>query len=151
VSTTATATATIEVACDPGTAFAVFTADIGTWWKRGTRYWNDAEKGRELRFEPKVGGRLMEVHDLDTGEGFEIGRVLVWEPGHRLVFTWRQGDWAPTETTDVEVRFEPIAQGTRVIVEHGGWDQVASAPPGVTDGYAHGWAEILGFYGEAAR
>jgi uncharacterized protein YndB with AHSA1/START domain len=150
MTTTATATATIEVACDPETAFDAFTADIGTWWKRGTPYWNDAEKGRELRFEPKVGGRLMEVHDLDSGEGFEIGRILTWEPGRRLVFTWRQGDWTPSETTDVEVRFEPTAHGTRVTVEHGGWDRVPSAPPGVSDGYGQGWAELLGYFGETA-
>jgi uncharacterized protein YndB with AHSA1/START domain len=136
------------VACDPETAFTVFTTEIGTWWKRGTPYWNDAERGRRLRFEPHVGGRLVEVHDLDNGEGFEIGRVLVWEPGRRLVFTWRQGDWGASETTDVEVRFEPCEQGTRVTVEHGGWERVPSAAPGLRDGYGHGWAELLGFYAQ---
>jgi hypothetical protein len=39
------AVATVVVPCDPGTAFAVFTADIGIWWKRGTNYWNDAGQG----------------------------------------------------------------------------------------------------------
>jgi uncharacterized protein YndB with AHSA1/START domain len=150
MSTTSTATASIEVAVDPDTAFTVFTADIGVWWKRGTPYWNDAERGRELRFEPEVGGRLIEVHDQGSGEGFEIGRVLVWEPGRRLVFTWRQGDWGTSETTDVEVRFEAVGQGTRVTVEHGGWDRVPSAGPGLSAGYSHGWAELLGFYAEKA-
>jgi len=140
------ATAAVEVRCDPDTAFALFTSDIGTWWKRGTNYWNDAASGQALRFEPHVGGRLVEVHDLATGEGFEIGRVLIWEPGKRLVFTWRQDDWAASETTEVDVRFEPTADGTRVTVEHGGWDNVPSASPGVSEGYGHGWAELLGFY-----
>ena len=151
MSTTAAATASVEVACDPATAFAVFTADIGSWWKRGTPYWNDAAKGQELRFEPQVGGRLVEVHDPETGEGFEIGRVLVWEPGKRLVFTWRQGDWDSSESTDVEVRFEPAERGTRVTVEHGGWDRVPSAGPGLSEGYSHGWAELLGFYTETTE
>lgn len=148
---TATATATVEVPCDPDTAFEVFTADIGAWWKRGTPYWNDAARGRELRFEPRAGGRLLEVHDLETGEGFEIGRVLVWEPGKRLVFTWRQADWGSSESTDVEVRFEPAGSGTRVTVKHGGWDRVASAGPGLSEGYGQGWAELLGFYAQAAQ
>jgi uncharacterized protein YndB with AHSA1/START domain len=92
-----TATATVEVPCDPDTAFDIFTRDIGAWWKRGTRYWNDAAKGLTLRLEPEVGGRLVEVYDLETGEGFDIGRVLAWEPGKRLVFTWRQGNWSSVE------------------------------------------------------
>jgi uncharacterized protein YndB with AHSA1/START domain/quinol monooxygenase YgiN len=128
----------------------VFTTDIGTWWKRGTRYWNDADAGLELRFEPHVGGRLIEVADLASGEGFEIGRVLAWEPGKRLVFTWRQADWEPTESTDVEVRFEPAGTATRVTIEHGGWDRVPSAVA-MTEGYSAGWVELLGFYADAAE
>jgi uncharacterized protein YndB with AHSA1/START domain len=147
MSPTATATATIEVACDPETAFTIFTGDIGAWWKRDTHYWNDSERGKEMRFTPGVGGRLTEVYDPDTGEGFEVGRVLVWEPGERLVFTWRQGGWGAEESTDVEVRFEPAAGGTRVTVNHGGWDRVASASP---EGYGQGWGELLGFFAERA-
>jgi uncharacterized protein YndB with AHSA1/START domain len=105
----------------------------------------------ELRLEPHAGGRLLEVYDAETGEGFEIGRVLVWEPGKRLVFTWRQGNWAASEFTEVEVRFEAAGSGTRVTVEHGGWDRVSSADRGMTDGYSHGWQELLGFYAQAAE
>ena len=150
MSTTA-ATATVEVPCDPDTAFEIFTRDIGAWWKRGTYYWNDADRGLEYRLEPQVGGRLVEVYDLETGEGFEIGRVLAWEPGKRLVFTWRQGNWDPTESTDVEVRFEPSASGTLVTVEHGGWERVPSADRSQIEGYGEGWAELLGFYAGAAE
>lgn len=146
-----TATAAVDVPCDPGTAFDIFTGDIGTWWKRGTRYWNDSARAVELRLEPHVGGRLLEVYDPGTGEGFEIGRVLAWEPGKRLVFTWRQDDWAASEVTEVEVRFEAAGSGTRVTVEHGGWDRVPVAGTGVTDGYSHGWQELLGFYAQAAE
>jgi uncharacterized protein YndB with AHSA1/START domain len=148
---TTIATATVAVPCDPATAFEIFTRDIGAWWKRGNRYWNDAAKGLMLRLEPRVGGRLVEVHDLATGEGFEIGRVLVWEPGKRLVFTWRQENWGQTESTDVEVRFEPSGSGTLVTIEHGGWDRVLSAGPGLGEGYREGWAELLGFYAQAAE
>ena len=146
-----TATAAIEVPCDPDTAFDIFSGDIGIWWKPGTRYWNDSARGVELRLEPHVGGRLIEVHDAGTGDGFEIGRVLVWEPGKRLVFTWRQDDWPASEFTEVEVRFEPAGSGTLVTVEHGGWDRVRSAGPGITDGYSHGWQELLGFYAQATE
>ncbi len=77
--------------------------------------------------------------------------MLVWEPGNRLVFTWRQDDWASSESTEVEVRFEPAGDRTRVVVAHGGWDRVPSASPGMSEGYGHGWAELLGFYVAAAE
>lgn len=146
-----TATAAVEVPCDHGTAFDIFTGDIGTWWKRGTCYWNDSARAVELRLEPHVGGRPLEVYDAGTGEGFEIGRVLVWQPGKRLVFTWRQGNWAASEFTEVEARFEAAGSGTRVTVDPGGWDRVPSADRGMTDGYSHGWQELLGFYAQAAE
>jgi hypothetical protein len=38
-----------------------------------------------VRIEPRVGGRFIEVYDVETDEGFEVGRVTAWEPG---------GDWA---------------------------------------------------------
>jgi hypothetical protein len=46
-----------------------------------------------VRIEPGVGGRLIEVYDLDTGAGCEAGRVSIWEPGHRLGLTWTQLGW----------------------------------------------------------
>jgi uncharacterized protein YndB with AHSA1/START domain len=55
---------------------------------------------------------------------FEIGVVRVWEPPHRLVFAWRQATFAPDQMTQVEVRFEAVAEGARVTVEHTGWDSV---------------------------
>jgi uncharacterized protein YndB with AHSA1/START domain len=60
-----------------------------------------------------------------------------------------QGNWSPTKSTDVEVRFEPSGSGTLVTVEHGGWDRVASAGRDQVDGYGEGWAELLGSYAKA--
>jgi uncharacterized protein YndB with AHSA1/START domain len=54
-----------------------------------------------------VGGRFVEVYDQATGEGFEIGRVKVWEPGRRVAYSWRQADWRPGEEMEIEVTFEP--------------------------------------------
>ena len=71
-----------------------------------------------------MGGRLVEVHDEATGEGFEIGRVLVWEPGARLVFGFRSVFFPPEPMTEVEVRFDPVGRGTRVTLEHRGLDRL---------------------------
>lgn len=130
-------------------AFELFTAGINQWWRRGTYYWNDRDRARGLRFEPHVGGRFIEVYDEATGEGFEIGRITVWEPGRRLAYTWRESDWGPEEQTQVDVRFEPVATGTRVTVVHSGWERVKNGAE-ISRGYATGHAQLLGWYGEAA-
>src|SRR2546427_410397 len=82
-------TATVEVAVDPATAFAIFTEEIGRWWRPGPINWNDAERAVGIRIEPGVGGRWLEIYDEATGEGFECGRILIWEPGARLVFVYQ--------------------------------------------------------------
>jgi len=110
------------VAVDPGTAFEVFTSDVDAWWRRGIAYRVEGEGASTMRFEPGVGGRLVEVFGEPPGELFEFGRIEVWEPGRRLVFDWRGPNFEPGQKTRVEVRFEAVGEGTRVTVEHSGWD-----------------------------
>jgi uncharacterized protein YndB with AHSA1/START domain len=141
-----TATASVEVSCDPQKAFDVFTRQIGRWWKRGTYYWIDAERGQELRF---ADGRLVEVYDVATGEGAEIGRVVTWEPGEALSFTWRTPDWPDGAETLVEVRFAPTAAGCHVTLTHSGWERLGPQAAEVGAGYSDGWRELLGFYRDA--
>lgn len=107
------------VAVDPATAFAVFTEEIDAWWRRGPRWRFHSDREGSLRFEPGVGGRLLESYP-DGGEHV-VGEIQVWEPGRRLVFGWRGRDFEPGERTEVEVRFERVAAGTRVTLEHRGW------------------------------
>jgi uncharacterized protein YndB with AHSA1/START domain len=145
-----TATASVEVSCDPKTAFTVFTEEIADWWRRGTMYWSDAERGLALRFEPHVGGRLIEVYDASSGEGFEVGRVTAWEPGERVAFTWRTDDWDANLSTDVNVTFTATSGGTRVTIAHSGWERLGAAGEGMSQGYSRGWKELLGWYAERA-
>ena len=42
-----------------------------------------------------------------------------------LAFQWRPATISPEQTTEVHVRFEPVGDGTRVVVEHTGWDTIA--------------------------
>jgi hypothetical protein len=116
-------TASVELAVDPATAFAVFTEEIGRWWRPGPINWNDSQRAIGIRIEPGVGGRWLEVYDEATGEGFECGRILVWEPGARLVLLYRDAGH-DIDDTEVEVRFEAIEGGTRVTLEHRGWERL---------------------------
>jgi uncharacterized protein YndB with AHSA1/START domain len=112
----------LRVAATPARAFAVFTGDIGLWWRPNGLFRFTPRAPGILAFEPGPGGRLTET--LADGEIFEIGRITAWEPPARLVFTWRQASFAPDQMTQVELRFEPIGAETRVTVEHRGWDTV---------------------------
>jgi uncharacterized protein YndB with AHSA1/START domain len=112
----------LRVPADPMRAFAVFTEEIGLWWRPSGLFQITPRGDGVLSFEPGSGGRL--ITTLPDGKVFEIGRVQVWEPGARLVFSWRQASFAPEQTTEVEVRFEAVGEETRVSVEHRAWDSI---------------------------
>ena len=137
-----TVSQSVEVPVDPAAAFRLYTAEINRWWKRDSWYWNDRERARGLRIEPFVGGRFVEVYDEATGEGFEIGRVTVWEPGRRVAYTWRQADWPPGEEMEIEVTFAPAAGGTLVTINVRGWERLTGGAE-IGRGYGEG-AEVLG-------
>ncbi len=117
------------VQVDPDTAFAVFTEEVDAWWKSGPRYRVDPARKSTMRFEPGIGGRLLEVYDDDAGDAFEHGRIQVWKPGDRLVFGMSGRHHEAPDATEVEVRFEPEGAGTRVTIEHRGWDAIPADHP----------------------
>lgn len=54
---------TTVVAVDPETAFSVFTERVDAWWKHGPRFRTGVRGASSMRFEPGVGGRLLEIFD----------------------------------------------------------------------------------------
>jgi hypothetical protein len=119
---------TTLVDVDALAAFEVFTEQVDAWWKHGRRFRTGARGQSQMRFEPGLGGRLIEVFD-QAADPFVLGRVTVWEPSKRLVFEMGGVDLAPGERTEVEVRFEAMSGATRVTVEHRGWDAFAESHP----------------------
>ncbi|HTC39376.1 MAG TPA: SRPBCC domain-containing protein [Steroidobacteraceae bacterium] len=120
----------VSVATPPARAFQVFTADIDQWWRRGLKFRHSASRGGLLCIEPRVGGRLFESFDAQgTQHIIEVGRVRVWEPPHRLAFSWRSANFAPHEHTDVDIQFEPSASGTLVTVTHSGFSALRADHP----------------------
>jgi uncharacterized protein YndB with AHSA1/START domain len=118
---------TSRVAVDPDTAFRVFTEEVDAWWRTGPRFRWHPERGGTLRFEGGQGGRFVE-HYAD-GRSFEVGRIRVWDPPRRLVFGFRARNFAPDESTEVEVRFEPSGDATDVTVVHSGFAALRADHP----------------------
>lgn len=144
------ARAEVTVDASPEQAFALFTEEIGLWWRRDTHYWNDRDRGLSIRIEPWVGGRFIEVYDLDAGSGLEVGRVTEWEPGHRLGLTWTQIGWPDDVSTELKITFDDAELGGTVVrLEHSGFERVPDAS-GFISGYESGWNEVLGWFGEYA-
>lgn len=124
-------------------AFELFTTRVGSWWPTLTHSIHGAEV-RELVWEAREGGRLYEVSN--AGDEADWADVVAWEPPSRFVLAWRVNPERPV--TEVEVRFTAEGDGTRVELEHRGWD-ARTARDGY-DGYDRGWDVVLGRYEEAA-
>ena len=112
----------LRVKATPERAFAVFTEEIGAWWRPDMLFQTTPRAPGVMAIEPGEGGRLIET--LASGKVFEIGKIHAWEPPARLVFSWRQANFPLDLHTEVEVTFEAVGDETRVSVEHRGFDQV---------------------------
>ena len=116
----------LRIAAPPQRVFAAFTEEIALWWKPNSLFAFTPRSPGVIAFEDHEGGRRL-VERLASGKVFEVGQVRVWIPGELLVVGWRQASFAPDMATEVEVRFEAVEDGTRVTVEHRGWDSVPQA------------------------
>jgi uncharacterized protein YndB with AHSA1/START domain len=133
----------VTVDCAVEEAFRVFTADAQSWWPVDTHSIH-GDAVREIVFEPEVGGEVYEV--TTNGEKGHWATVREWESPHRLVLAWNileQG-----EQTEVEVRFLPDGEGTRVELEHRGWEQLAERATEKRNDYDTGWGVVLGKFVE---
>jgi uncharacterized protein YndB with AHSA1/START domain len=71
--------------------------------------------------------------------------VLVWEPPQRVVFTMHPGR-SPELATQVEITFQPEAEGTRLILTHTLWEQSGEGAAARRENYDSGWDHVLGEY-----
>jgi uncharacterized protein YndB with AHSA1/START domain len=123
-------------------AFRVFTEGIGDWWPFGGHSIFD-DQGETVVFEPRVGGRVYERST--SGEEGVWGTLTAWEPPHRLAMTWHPGREAET-AQDLEVRFSPEGDGTRVDLVHAGWERLGDRMAEISGHYDEGWDFVLGRY-----
>jgi uncharacterized protein YndB with AHSA1/START domain len=68
-------------------------------------------------------------------------QVLECDPPARLVFSWSAG--GPVENTQVTFRLQPEGQGTRLFLEHSGFDLSHPFSDQAFKGAGYGWAKML--------
>lgn len=132
----------VTVPLAPEEAFRLFTEGIAGWWPTASHSVFEGDAA-SVTFESGVGGRIYEAHR--DGREWEWGRVLAWDPPHRVVFSWQPSPSRSIET-EVEVRFQELDEGTRVELEHRGWERLGDEASEVRGDYDEGWGVVLGAY-----
>ncbi len=127
-------------------AFRLFTAEIHRWWPLKEGFSFDRARADLIFLEPRTGGRFYER--FTDGAEHDVGVVTACEPPHRIVFTFKSPDWdGPTE---VEVRFAPEGDATRVDLEHRGWERAGAEAKTWRDRFEGGWQTVLARYVQQA-
>lgn len=145
----------VTVRLEPTRAFDLFTAEIGSWWpldrfsRAVSEFEGEGVKVERVEFEPRAGGRVRE--HLSNGEVLPWAEILVWEPPSRVVLAWKPHP-RPQPPTEVEVRFTSTDEGTRVDLEHRGWERLGADVdiPAARRSYAQGWVGTLERFAQAA-
>lgn len=142
----------VTVETTPATAFQRFTADLAAWWP--PEYTWSGETLERIYLEGRPGGHCVEIgpHDFRC----DWGRVLVWEPPHRLVLAWqiapsRAPEPDPAKASEVEIAFRADADGTVVSLEHRGFERHGEqgGQYEAMMGSEHGWPRLLALYAQS--
>jgi uncharacterized protein YndB with AHSA1/START domain len=150
----ATAHVSVMVDAPQERAFSVFTDGIDSWWPRGHTI-GEADL-KQMVLEPKAGGRAYGI-GVDGSEA-DWGRVLEFEPPHRIVVSWDidlqwQHEADPAKASEVEIRFVPEGgDRTRVELEHRFFDRHGEGWEEMRDsvGSPNGWSGMLETFARAA-
>jgi len=136
----------VQVGLDPAGAFERFADGLGSWWP-AEYTWSQG---------------TLEAIGIADGMCFERGphgftchwgRVLAWEPGARLSFTWqispaRVPEPDPARASEVTVEFAADGDGTRVTLTHGAFEHHGEGAEeyAAAMGSDMGWPYILERY-----
>ncbi|MEP1097015.1 MAG: SRPBCC domain-containing protein [Cyclobacteriaceae bacterium] len=73
----------------------------------------------KIECDPVVGGELKLYSKSEYGDGVMSGKFALVEPGEKLMYSWH---WEGSEeTTQVNVQFLKIEEGTEVQIVHSGF------------------------------
>ena len=129
-------------------AFEVFTQGLGRWWPPSHHIGTAPLK--EAVMEPRVGGRWYERGE--DGSECDWGKVLVWEPPHRVMLSWEiDASFKRNASTssEVEIRFIPESASVTVVeLEHRNIERLGANAEDFRNKVdaPNGWTGILQIY-----
>jgi uncharacterized protein YndB with AHSA1/START domain len=129
----------LDVECSAEHAFTVWTSGIATWWPADHTV--TGRDGVTVVMQSGVGGRIYER--APDGAEHDWGEVTVWRPPTRLAYLWHlRRD--RSDATEVEIRFTANdSGGTRIEIEHRGWERLGRAAVQWRDQNRAGWQTLL--------
>lgn len=142
---------TIEVKAPINHAFRVFASRMGEWWHKEHSI-AQGTKQADVVVEPRVGGRWYEKGE--DGSEHDWGRVIAYEPPHRLVLAWqltREFKYDPDFETTVEVLFEERGDSTVVQFEHRDLERMGDGAAEQMEAMDGGWGMLLGLFKDRAE
>lgn len=142
----------ITVDADVERAFAVFTKEFDGWWPR-THHIGKSPMKRAV-VEGHEGGRC--YAEQEDGTECDWGRVLAWEPPHRLVLAWQithEWGYQPDlgQSSEVEIRFtDEGGRRTRVDLEHRHLSRHGAGGAAMRTAIdsPNGWGKVLDLYAQ---
>jgi uncharacterized protein YndB with AHSA1/START domain len=144
----------VTVRRSPEDAFRIFTREMSSWWPLQAfsmaedTYADRGVKAESIVFEEQEGGRVYEV--MSDGTEGTWATILAWDPPRSFVLAWKPNltDNPPTE---LEITFTPDDGGTRVDLEHRGWERLGALAAEARAGYGENWTGVLSLFVELAE
>jgi uncharacterized protein YndB with AHSA1/START domain len=153
--TTDAVTQSVLVPLAPEAAFELFADRHQDWWPGDSHHILEDADNVEGLLEPRVGGRWYER--AADGRECEWGQVLELDRPNRILVAWQlTPEWKfdpdLDKATHVEITFEAEGDGTRVTLEHRGFEVHGRAGAAMREsvGSDNGWAELMELYRNAA-
>jgi uncharacterized protein YndB with AHSA1/START domain len=137
----------ITVAAPVEDAWRTFTEELGSWWPVMKHSIGEA-RVTEVLVEGGAGGRIFER--WDDGTEYVWADVVEWDEPSKLTLSWhpnREGD----RVTEIDVRFEAEGDGTRVTLEHRGWETLGDVAAEARESYETGWPPVLELFARKAN
>lgn len=137
----------VTVRRSPEDAFRIFTHGMGSWWPLQAFSMAEDTEGRvkaeSVVFEEREGGRVYEV--MSDGVEGTWATILAWDPPRSFILAWKPNltDNPPTE---LEITFTPDDDGTRVDLEHRGWERLGALAAEARAGYGENWTGVLSLF-----
>jgi uncharacterized protein YndB with AHSA1/START domain len=142
----------VLVRATPEHTFAIYLGQ--GWWPKAHSLLASGSPQKQVVIEPRAGGRWYEIGE--DGSECDWGKVLAVDPPRRLLLGWQingnfQAD--PSAMTELEITFTPAEGGTRVDLEHRGFESYVTTGQQLRDAVdgEMGWGGLLKLMADAAK